>query len=112
VTDGALNTAAAPVKTGDYVALFATGEGLTSGGVDGKFAGLPLPAPLANVSATVGGLPAIVQYAGAVFGIVAGLMQVNVRIPDEVQPGGYVPVTIQVGEVVSHAGVWISVVAR
>ncbi len=111
VTDGALNTAAAPVKTGDYVALFATGEGLTSGSVDGKFAGLPLPAPLANVSATVGGLPAIVQYAGAVFGIVAGLMQVNVRIPDEVQPGGYVPVTIQVGEVVSHAGVWISVVA-
>lgn len=112
VADGTLNTATAPVRTGDYVALFATGEGLTSGGVDGRFAGLPLPAPLANVSATVGGLPATVQYAGAVFGAVAGLMQINVRIPEDVQVGGYVPVSIQVGDVVSQPGVWISVLGK
>ncbi len=112
VADGSLNTALTPVKTGDYIALFATGEGLTSGAMDGKFTSLPLPAPLGKVTAKVGGIPATVQYAGGVFGVVAGLMQINVLIPNGVQPGGYVPVSINVGDVESAPGVWISVAAK
>jgi uncharacterized protein (TIGR03437 family) len=62
------------------------------------------------VTATVGGLPAVVQYKGAVPGAVAGLMQVNVQIPAGVIPGGYVPVVLSVGNAstVSDA-IWIAV---
>ena len=47
------------------------------------------------VTATVGGLSAIVTYAGAAPGEVSGVMQVNVQIPAQVQPGNAVPVVIQ-----------------
>jgi uncharacterized protein (TIGR03437 family) len=45
-----------------------------------------------------------------VFGIVAGLMQVNVLIPSGVEPGGYVPVVLRVGDAATVDGaVWIAV---
>jgi uncharacterized protein (TIGR03437 family) len=109
VATGTLNTATTPARAGEYIALYATGEGRTTGSVDGQFAGLPLPTPVASVTATVGGLPAVVQYAGGVYGTVAGLMQVNVMIPAGVRAGGYVPVTVRVGGTESAPGVWISV---
>jgi trimeric autotransporter adhesin len=68
VIDGTVNSATNPVKTGGYIELFATGAGQTSpGGVDGKLAALPLPSPVGAVSATVGGVAAVVQYKGAVW---------------------------------------------
>ena len=109
--DGTVNTAANPSKVGDYISLFGTGEGRTSpDGADGK-AGDSTPAtPLLRVTVTVGGIPAPVQYAGSVPGQVAGLMQVNVRIPDGVPPGGYVPVVLRVGDASSAPDdVWIAV---
>jgi uncharacterized protein (TIGR03437 family) len=110
VVDGTLNSAANPVKIGAYIELFATGEGQTTpAGVDGKVGGSIATHPNANVTATVGGIPAIVQYAGGVFGDVAGLMQVNLLIPAGVQPGGYVPVVLQVGTASSNLGTWIAV---
>ena len=108
--DGTLNSAANPVRIGAYVSLFATGEGLTlPAGVDGKLGGTVATHPIANVTATVGGLPATVQYSGGVFGDVSGLMQVNVQIPAGVTPGGYVPVVVTVGTSASNAGTWIAV---
>jgi uncharacterized protein (TIGR03437 family) len=110
--DGSINTAANPVESGGYISLFATGEGQTTpAGIDGKIAsGALLPQPNLQVSATVGGLPALVQYAGAAPDSVAGLIQVNVQIPGGVQPGGYVPVILQVGSASTAAGaVWIAV---
>jgi len=112
VVDGTVNTAANPVKIGTYISLFATGEGQTTpAGVDGKIASGPLlPAPNLKVSVTVGGIPAVVQYAGAAPGEVAGVMQVNVQIPVGVQPGGYVPVVLQVGSAATAIGAaWIAV---
>jgi uncharacterized protein (TIGR03437 family) len=111
-SDGSVNTATNPVKVGDYVSLFATGEGQTSpAGTDGRIASVAvLPQPDLQVSATVGGLAAPVQYAGAAPDCVAGLMQINVQIPVGVQPGGYVPVILQVGTASTEAGaVWIAV---
>jgi uncharacterized protein (TIGR03437 family) len=104
-----LNSATDPAHAGDYVSIYATGEGLTNQPVDGRLNALPLPFPNLPVSATVGGIAADIQYAGGVFGVVAGLMQVNVRIPAAVAPGGYVPVTLQVGSALSAPGVWICV---
>jgi uncharacterized protein (TIGR03437 family) len=61
------------------------------------------------LSVTIGGIPATVQYAGSAPGQVAGLMQMNVQIPKGVQPGGYVPVVLQVGDRTSSPAVWIAV---
>ena len=109
--DGTFNTAANPVKVGGYISLYATGEGQTSpGGVDGKVEGSEAAAPVLSVSVTVAGIPAFVQFAGGVPGQVAGLMQINVLIPAEVQPGGYVPVVLQVGNSsTAPDAVWIAV---
>jgi len=111
VADGTVNSAANPAKVGGYVTLYATGEGQTTPtGVDGKIAaGATLPQPNLSVSATIGGVPAVVQYAGTTPGQVAGLMQVNLQIPSGVQPGGYVPVVLKVGSATSSTVVWIAV---
>lgn len=108
--DGTPNSAANPVKTGGYISLYATGEGQTSpGGVDGALSSASTR-PLLPVSATVGGIPAMVQFAGEAPGQVAGLLQVNVQIPSQVQPGGYVPVVLHVGDAsTTPDAVWIAV---
>jgi len=108
--DGTVNTAANPVKIGGYLSLYATGEGQTApAGADGRIAGSTATGPVLSVRVTVGGMPAIVQYAGSAPRQVAGLMQVNVQIPIGVQPGGYVPVVLQVGDRSSSSAVWIAV---
>ena len=108
--DGTANTAANPAKPGDSILLYATGEGQTTpAGVDGKLGGSIATHPLLPVKVTIGGVPAAVQYAGGVQNQVAGLMQVNVQIPSGVQPGGYVPVVLQVGDQVSSPAVWIAI---
>jgi uncharacterized protein (TIGR03437 family) len=99
--DGTANTAANPVRIGGFVSLYATGEGQTGPSTP--------PRPVLPVSVTVGGVPATIQYAGGAPGQVAGLMQVNVQIPGGVQPGGYVPVVLQVGDRTSSPAVWIAV---
>ena len=113
VSTGALNSAATPVRIGEYLSVYATGEGLTGPtAVDGKLASFPLPTPNLPVSATVGGVPTTIQYAGGVPGNVAGLMQVNILVPSGIATGGYVPVVLKVGSASSSTGVWISVVAQ
>src|SRR6185312_6161301 len=64
-----------PVLAGDFIALYVTGEGQTSpAGVDGKLATTTPPSPIAKVSVTIGGVPALLSYAGGVPTAVAGLM--------------------------------------
>ena len=109
--DGTVNSAANPVNVGAYITLYATGEGQTSpAGLDGKLNSMVLPKPLLPVTATVAGMPAFVQYAGGAPGQTAGLLQVNVQIPSGVQPGGYVPVVLKVGDAsTTPDAVWIAV---
>ena len=109
--NGTLNNTSNPARIGDIVSLYATGEGQTTpGGVDGKLAPAkaPLPKPIANVTATIGGQPAQVTYYGAAPGEVEGLMQVNVQIPSGVQPGD-APVVISAGGASSPAGVTLAI---
>ena len=113
-SNGKPNTAANPVKIGEYITLYATGEGQTiPAGVDGKIVDSTSIHPALPVAVTVGGIPAFVQYAGGAPGQVAGLMQINVQIPAGVQPGGYVLVVLQVGSASTKTGaVWIAVSAN
>ena len=56
---------------------------------------------------TIGGAPAEVQYAGGVAGMMAGVMQVNVKVPDRVF--GVQPVIVSVARVPSQDGVTVVV---
>lgn len=107
--DGQLHTAQNPARAGDIIVLYATGEGQTSPpGVDGALSDFPYPAPIQKVSVTIGGFDAAILYAGAAPGQIAGLMQINARIPLGVAPGA-VPVSIRIGNNTSQTGVTIVV---
>lgn len=106
------NSPASPAPAGSIVSLFLTGEGQTSPpGFDGKLAAAILPKPLLPVSVTIGGLPAEVDYAGAAPEMVAGMMQVNARIPSAVTPGPAVSVTVTVGNASTAGNVTLAVSA-
>ena len=105
--DGTSNGTAAPAAAGSVLSLYATGEGQTvPAGVDGKPAAPPLPQPVANVTATIGGVAVEVRYAGGAPGLVAGVMQVNVVVPAGLT--GAVPVVLTVGGVASQPGVTVA----
>jgi uncharacterized protein (TIGR03437 family) len=92
-----VNTVANPVKRGDIISIYGTGEGqATPSGFDGKPAGVPLPQPSLPVSVTIGGQTIKSQYAGGAPGEIAGVVQVNVQIPTGIQTGNAVPVVLQV----------------
>ena len=105
-----VNSSRTPAAKGSYVSIYATGEGQTSpGGIDGRIAGGgTLPKPVRDVQAWVDGKPAEVQYAGAAPGAVAGLFQVNVRIPLNAASGA-VPIEIHVGAASTQAGMTVAV---
>jgi uncharacterized protein (TIGR03437 family) len=67
-----------------------------------------LKRPILPVTATVGGLPATVIYAGSAPGFVTGVMQVNVQIPANAASGAQ-PLIITVGNTPSQAGVTVAV---
>jgi uncharacterized protein (TIGR03437 family) len=99
-----------PVARGSVVILWGTGEGVNSPpGVDGTIVGPRPSQPLANVTATIGGQPAEVIYAGGSPESVEGLLQLNVRVPSNITPGNQVPVSIQIGSATSPPGGTISV---
>lgn len=81
--DNTVNSAANPEIPGNAVQMFGTGGGaFTSSVPNGELVGPPYPGLAADVTATIGGLPAHVDYHGPAPGQVAGILQVNVRIPD------------------------------
>jgi uncharacterized protein (TIGR03437 family) len=108
--DGTLNSASNPAAPGSYVFVYGTGEGQTNPpGADGTLDGSPAPQPVQKVTGTIGGISATVQYAGGSPGLVAGVVQVNLLVPQTVTPGNAVPVVINVGGANSQAGVTIAV---
>jgi uncharacterized protein (TIGR03437 family) len=93
--DGSVNSASNPADKGSVVVLFATGEGQTvPPGVDGKVTSDPLPRPVVAIEALIDGKLAEVLYAGGAPGLVAGVLQVNVKIPAGVRSGTAIPVNI------------------
>lgn len=86
--DNSVNSSANPAKRNGIVVLFGTGEGVTNpAGVDGLLATSVYPKPLNPITATIGGVNAPVLYYGAAPTLVAGVLQVNVQIPEGVPDG-------------------------
>ena len=95
-----------PAVPGEILQIYATGLGPTSPAVPaGQL--VATPAPLADpsqLSVTVGGVPATVQYAGLVF---AGEYQVNLVMPQ--LPDGEHALLATIGGVTSQTGILIPV---
>ena len=108
--DGTVNGSAHPADPGSVISLYATGEGTTvPAGIDGKPASAPLPAPYSPVSVTIAGQTVTPDYAGGAPGEIAGVMQVNVRIPANAAAGNSVSVTLNVAGATSPTGVTIAI---
>ncbi len=85
--DGTLNSADKRAKPGSVVAIWATGVGVVSPlPADGEIPQGPQQYYCCQV--TIDSQPADVLYSGASPGIVAGVVQVNIRIPDPYTGGG------------------------
>jgi uncharacterized protein (TIGR03437 family) len=106
--DFSSNSDSNPATAGSVVMIFATGEGQTDPpGVDGALTAEVPRSPLLPVSVTIGGRQAQVQYAGPLAGV-AGMLQVNVLVPDGVEAGPAVPVVLTVGDASSQAAVTLA----
>jgi uncharacterized protein (TIGR03437 family) len=106
--DGSVNFSANPAAAGSIIVIYATGAGQTNpAGVDGSLAAAPYPAPVQMVSVTIGGANATVLYAGAAPGLVAGLMQINVRVPAGVTSSA--ALVLSIGGASSQAGCVVAV---
>ena len=107
--DSTPNSVTNPAGVGSVVQIFATGEGQTLPlGIDGSVAGATLPKPVLPVTAKVDDIPVVVLYAGAAPQSVAGLFQVNVKLPDGLT-GDNVKVEIKVGDAPTQKGVTLAI---
>jgi uncharacterized protein (TIGR03437 family) len=89
--------------------VFATSGGLTQPpGEDGKLVAEAQFLQLA-VTATIGGVPATVSYAGGAPNLVTGVLQVNITIPETAPTGDAVPLVITVGGVESQPQVTLAI---
>jgi uncharacterized protein (TIGR03437 family) len=109
--DYSVNSATNPAARGDYVMIYATGEGVTSpAGADGLIAAgassWQLQSPL---TVQIGGLPATVKYNGDAPGFVAGAVQIDAVVPATVTPGNAVAVVVSVGTTASPVTATIAV---
>lgn len=81
--DGTVNRLGAGAEGGSIVSLFLTGMGRMATRLeDGQVAAGELVLTELPVTATVGGVEAEVLYAGVAPGLIHGVVQVNVRIPE------------------------------
>jgi uncharacterized protein (TIGR03437 family) len=95
---------AVPAARGSILMVYGTGFGAANPpGQDG------LSWLASEVSATIGGLPAEVTFAGLAPASTPGLQQINIRIPDDCPTGAAVPIRLQVGEHSTQPGTTIAV---
>ncbi len=107
--DSSANSSARPAARGSLVSLVLTGEGQTDpSGIDGQIAKPPYAKPLLPVEVMIGGFLAEVSYAGGAPGEVAGVMQVNARVPASA-PSGNQTITVKVGAASSQPDVTLAV---
>jgi uncharacterized protein (TIGR03437 family) len=103
-SDLTVNANANPARRGSVIVIYCTGGGAADpSAADGSVVASkpPFPALRLPVSVTVGGVASPeISYSGLAPGLVAGVIQINARIPDSVQPGANL--------LVVHIGDWQS----
>ena len=105
-----VNVPANPADKDSIIQIYATGEGQTNPpGEDGVVITTNLKKPLRDVRVRIGGVEAVVEYAGSAPGYVSGALQVNARIPDSVASGPDVPLELTIGGAPSQPGITVAV---
>ena len=82
------------------ISVFLTGAGrMNPPQADGSLAPMspPFPSPVLGVGSSIGD----VQFAGAAPGLIAGAVQVNIRVSQDVSRGAHVPIVVYVGNYAS-----------
>jgi uncharacterized protein (TIGR03437 family) len=99
-----LNSSGERAVAGSYIIAYLTGSGPVSAAVANGAAAPadPLARATASVSATIGGVPAEVSFAGLAPGFV-GLLQANVQVPAGLAAGTY-PLVVTIDGQASNAG--------
>jgi uncharacterized protein (TIGR03437 family) len=99
----------APISRGGILTLYGTGFGATTPIVaDGVLVTAPLPVLNSQVRVLVSGQEAPLLYAGPAPGMIAGVTQINVRVPDTAA-SGLNSILIVAGDNSSQPGVTIAV---
>ena len=106
--DYSVNSLANPAAAGSVIMVYGTGFGaLDPPAVDGQ------PGSTATtvfpVTAAIAGIPAEVTYAGAAPGLVAGIAQINVRIPSGLSASFAASVSLMIGSAFTQFGVTIAI---
>jgi uncharacterized protein (TIGR03437 family) len=96
--DGTVNSPQNPAKPGSIVSIFASGGGTSPLLSDGMLAGAAEPS-IFPVSILTQFYSLEVLYAGVAPGLVAGVMQVNFRLPDPLPFSNNLPVQLEVAGV-------------
>jgi uncharacterized protein (TIGR03437 family) len=97
-----INSAKNAAAAGSTILIYATGMGdLATSVPDGVVATAAAGLADNTVRVDIAGQPAVVSYAGAAPGAVAGLVQINAIIPPTVAAGTAVSMTVSVGAAVS-----------
>jgi uncharacterized protein (TIGR03437 family) len=107
--DYTINSYLNPASADSVIVLYGTGFGpLTPPALDGQTATGPA-STLMPVTATIAGVPAVVTYAGAAPGCIAGVVQINVQVPKNVLSNPVAPISLTVGSMTTPAGATVSI---
>jgi uncharacterized protein (TIGR03437 family) len=111
---GCCNSKQNPAAKGSIAVLYATGEGQTNPpGITGSVpffnSMASYPRPRLPVEVRVGGKTAELIYAGEAPHAIAGLLQINFRVPQDTPVGDRVPITLSIGGWRSPDGVTMAV---
>ena len=107
--DYSVNGPSNAAARGSVLMVFGTGFGVLNplpadGQIEQILATIPSP-----VTATIGGIPAAVIYAGAAPGLVAGVVQINVRVPDGLSANSAAPISLSMGSFSTAPDVTVSI---
>ena len=104
-----VNSPLAPAAQGSVILVYGTGFGaLNPLPTDGQLAQVQATTT-SPVTAAIDGVPAAVLYAGAAPGLIAGIVQINVRVPEGLSANPAAPIVLRMGSFTTQAGVTVSV---
>ena len=107
--DGSVNGPGNPAPAGSVIQIFAVGGGdFSPRPVEGK-AAIEAGRTLVDVTAQLDGRPAAVRYAGPAPGLVAGVLQVNLLLPQALAASGEVELTLEANGERSQSGVVVAI---
>jgi len=108
--DGTPNSPSNRAKRGSVVTFFGTGGGATKplGVTGGIWPKHPLAHLTQLVSVQMGNVNADVRYAGSAPGMISGIFQINVLVPDSLLPVEY-PIIVTIGGVPNQQSAYLFV---